>query len=202
MREIQVVVRFFLSVTFLVLAMCSGAEAQQTRGSTSETSGPDFRSEVEKETFILVNQYRKASDLPLLTWSEGIAKIARAHSKDMATGEVDFGHDGFSDRVTNLKAVLPGVWGAGENVLFTSDLDDVAKRALTMWLHSPHHLKNILGDYNYSGLGVWQDKDGTIYFTQIFVKTQPPTQAAQAEPTPSVVAPFGMLAAPQTRSAQ
>ena len=35
----------------------------------------------------------------------------------MATGDVDFGHDGFGKRVKQLKTVMVGVNGAGENVL-------------------------------------------------------------------------------------
>ena len=81
----------------------------------------------------------------------------------------------------------------------TSDLDDVAKSAVALWLHSPHHLENIRGDFNYSGMGVWQDKDGTIYFTQIFVKIKPLTQETQAAPA-SGAAPFtGLFANPETR---
>ena len=98
---------------------------------------------------------------------------------------------------------MPGVWGAGENVLYTSDLDDVARNAVQMWLHSPHHLKNIRGDYNYSGLGVWQDKDGTIYFTQIFVKTRRArTGSRRLIRSLRVITPFGMLASPETRPAR
>lgn len=194
--------RFFLLIAFPVLVAFSGAQAQRTPDSTSETSGPDFRGEVEKETFILVNQYRKASDLPPLTWDGAIAKEARAHSKDMATGEVDFGHDGFGDRISRLKTVMPGLWNAGENVFMTDSLDQVARNAVTQWLHSPHHLENIRGDYNYSGLGVWQDKNGAIYFTQIFVKIKPPAQETQAEPASSVMTSFGMLATPETRAAR
>jgi uncharacterized protein YkwD len=196
----KIATRFLTIVAFLALAAYSRAEAQQTPDSTSQTSGPDFRGEVEKETFFLVNQYRKNSELPLLVWDSEIAKVARAHSKDMATGEVDFGHDGFSDRVTRLKTVMSGFRGAGENVLMTSDLDQVAQRAVALWLRSPHHLENIRGDYNYSGLGVWQDKDGTIYFTQIFMKFAPETEETQAAPPSSIITPFGMLAAPNTRA--
>jgi len=192
--------RILVLTAFWLVVACSGAEAQQKHVATSQTSGPDFRSEVEKETFLLVNQYRKASDLPALAWDIEIAKVARAHSKDMATGETDFGHDGFSDRISLLKSELRGLWGAGENVLYTSNLDGVARNAVQLWLHSPHHLKNIRGDYNYSGLGVWQDKNGVIYFTQIFVKINPPAQEAQAEPPPAVATPLGMMAPPETRA--
>jgi len=190
--------RFLPILAFLALAAFSGVEAQQTHGSALAASGADYRSGVELETFSLVNQYRKASNLPPLAWDGAIAKVARAHSQDMATGEVDFGHDGFGDRVCRLRTVMIGLWGAGENVAMTDNLDQVGRSAVALWLHSPHHLKNIRGDYNYSGLGVWQNKNGAIYFTQIFVKIEPSAHEAQAAPPP--VMPFGMLATPRTRT--
>jgi uncharacterized protein YkwD len=203
MIENRMALQFLTLVVFFIVVAFSRVDAQQTRNAIGETSGPDFRSAVEKQTFLLINQYRKAHDLPALGWDIAIAKVARAHSKDMATGEVDFGHDGFRDRVDSLKSVMTGFRGAGENVLMTSNLDQVAQNAVTLWLHSPHHLENIRGDYNYSGLGVWQDKEGTIYFTQIFMKFAPETEETQAAPPPSIlVTPFGFLANPETRPAR
>ena len=196
MQSIPSGARFLAIMGLLALALISPAQAQQPRSATSESSGPDFRALVEKETFLHVNEYRKENDLPLLVWSDAVAKEARAHSKDMATGEVDFGHDGFSDRVDHLKEALPGIWGAGENVLFTSNLDGVAKTAVTLWLHSPHHLKNIRGEYNYSGVGVWQDKNGVIYFTQLFVNVKPPEKQPETSAQPGINSAFGLLAAP------
>jgi uncharacterized protein YkwD len=195
----QVATRLPTILAFLALAAFSRVEAQQTHDSASAASGADYRNGVEQQTFFLVNQYRKSSELPLLVWDGEIAKVARAHSKDMATGEVDFGHDGFSDRVSRLRTVMTGLRGAGENVLMTSELDQVAQRAVALWLRSPHHLENIRGDYNYSGLGVWQDKDGAIYFTQIFIKVQP-AEETQAAPLPSVITTFGMLTMSSTRA--
>jgi uncharacterized protein YkwD len=134
----------------------------------------DSQGDVEKQTFKLINAYRDRAGLPPLRWNDDIATIARAHSRDMATGDVDFGHGGFDDRVGQLKALIAGFEGAGENVLYSTQLDDVAARAVQMWLHSPHHLKNIRGDYNFSGIGVWRSKDGALYFTQLFLKTARP----------------------------
>ncbi len=145
---------------------------------------------------MLVNRYRKENDFPPLTWSDAIAKEARMHSKDMASGKCDFGHDGFNDRIDRLKESVPGIWGAGENVLYTSNLNQVARTAVTLWLHSPHHLKNIRGEYNYSGLGVWQDKNGVLYFTQIFVNVKPPEKQPQASAEPAINTSFGFLAPP------
>jgi len=69
---------------------------------------------------------------------------------------------------------------------------------VALWLRSPHHLENIRGDYNYSGLGVWQDKNGVIYFTQIFVKIGAPPE--ETETAPLIVLPFGLFATPYTRT--
>ena len=202
MPGIWIAPRLTLLIAFLVLAAGARVNAQPRPDASPVPGSADYFSGVEREAFSLVNQYRKSSGLPLLAWDDSIAKVARAHSKDMATGEVGFGHDGFSDRVSLLKSVMSGLRGAGENVFMSDGVDQVARLAVTQWLHSPHHLENIRGDYNYSGLGVWQKKDGTIYFTQIFVKIQPPVaeaQAAQAAP-PVDISPFGMLAAPDTRA--
>jgi len=196
MSGTQTVTRFLSIIAILGLAAFSGLGAQETHAPGSAASGADYRSGLELETFSLINQYRKASNLPPLIWDGAITRIARGHSQDMATGEVDFGHDGFGDRVSRLKAAMAGFRGAGENVAMTENLDQVARNAVAMWLHSPHHLENIRGDYNYSGLGVCQNKNGAIYLTQIFLKVERPEQQAQAAPATL----FGMLAMPRTRS--
>jgi uncharacterized protein YkwD len=156
---------FFLVVT---LAVRASADSGASSGAT------DFQRDVERETFKLINEFRDQDGLTPLKWNDDIANIARAHSRDMASGEVDFGHDGFGDRVDQMKALIAGFRGAGENVLFTDQPVEVAPRAVQMWLRSPHHLKNIRGDYNLSGIGVWQAKDGAIYFTQLFLKVEEP----------------------------
>jgi uncharacterized protein YkwD len=185
-------IQLLLSIAFLAIVSSNRAGAQPA-------SGSDYCSGLEREVFSLVNQYRKTSDLPLLQWDDGIAHVARLHSRDMATGEVDFGHDGFSERVATIKTAMTGLCGAGENVLSTDQPGEVARMAVALWLRSPHHLENIRGDYNYSGLGVWQDKAGMIFFTQIFVKVPPQTHQAQAAPSVQLVAPFGLLAVPKAR---
>jgi uncharacterized protein YkwD len=162
-------------VVLLLLVAFAAACLTPARAQTpASLSGSDFQRDVEKQTFKLINDYRDKEGFAPLKWSEGIAKIARAHSRDMAKGDVDFGHGGFDDRVDQMKALVAGFEGAGENVLYTTELDEVASRAVQMWLHSPHHLRNIRGDYNLSGIGVWQSSSGAIYFTQLFLKVQEP----------------------------
>ena len=48
--------------------------------------------------------------------------------------------------------------------------DDVAKAGVDSWLRSPNHLKNIVGDYRYTGVGVVKTEKGEYYYTQIFWK--------------------------------
>lgn len=128
---------------------------------------------LERQVFALINEYRHDHELPALSWNDAIAGAARGHSRDMAEGRVDFGHDGFSDRIGHLRDALGRVAGAGENVLLTDDPRDLARSAVTEWLHSPPHLHNIRGNFSYSGIGVWESADGTIYFTQIFLRLAP-----------------------------
>jgi uncharacterized protein YkwD len=146
-------------------------------------AGAQLHRSLEEETFALINRYRKENGLPLFAWDSAIARVARAHSKDMATGDVDFGHDGFRDRMRELGKELTGLSGGGENVLMTDDPNAVAGNAVALWLSSPPHLHNIRGDFNYSGLGVWRNEKGVIYFTQIFVKLRPPAPASPPIPT-------------------
>jgi uncharacterized protein YkwD len=128
--------------------------------------------QVEKETFALLNQDRAQHGLAPLRWSDAIAEIARAHSRDMATGACDFGHDGFKDRVHRAEAALAGSRGFGENVFMTDNPAQVPETAAVVWLKSPHHRENIRGDYNVSGLGVFVNERGEIYLTQFFVKVE------------------------------
>lgn len=188
--------RFLLCLLSLLCLL--KIDAQETPVSNAG-GNLELRSALEQEAFLLVNQYRKNNKLAPLAWSKSIADVARGHSRDMADGEVDFGHDGFSGRVRQLKTQIVGVKGCGENVLKTDDPNQVAEKAVALWLRSPVHLHNIRGDYNYSGMGVWEDKRGMIYFTQVFAKIEP-RATSQTASTSQVEPPLGLLASPQTRS--
>jgi uncharacterized protein YkwD len=153
------------------------------RAEPSTLPGPETKGEehfeLERETFSLINDYRRTHDLAPLTWDAAIAETARGHSRDMAEGRVDFGHDGFRDRVDRLRKSLFGLRGAGENVLFTDNPNDIARNAVSVWLQSPPHLHNIRGDFTHSGIGVWESREGVVYFTQIFVKVTPSTATTE-----------------------
>jgi uncharacterized protein YkwD len=173
---------------FLMLGCVAGEATASVRVSGSSTSEAF---EWERETFALINEYRKVNHLESLTWDTGIAAVARAHSEGMASGRVDFGHDGFDARVHLLRESFPGLRGAGENVLMTDDPSDVARKAVALWLKSPPHLHNIRGDFSNSGIGISENAQGVIYFTQVFVKIGPATETTQAGPR--IMMPLGFL---------
>jgi uncharacterized protein YkwD len=172
---------FFFCALAAVFFPC--ARASDFSVPVAETQGEKHMA-LERQVFALINEYRQGQDLPALTWNDAIAAAARGHSRDMAEGRVDFGHEGFGDRVGHLRNELGRVAGAGENVLYTDDPRDLARSAVTEWLHSPPHLHNIRGNFTCSGIGVWESADGAVYFTQIFVRLAP-VAPENAGPPPS-----------------
>lgn len=120
-----------------------------------------------QDVFDLVNKHRVGRGLPALKYNDNIASESAKHCSNMASGKVDFGHDGFEERVDRLTAKIKNIQGASENVAYGSR---TAERVVDMWLHSPGHRKNIEGSFTTTGIGIATAKDGTLYFTQIFIK--------------------------------
>jgi uncharacterized protein YkwD len=111
-----------------------------------------------------VNEDRQAKGLALLKMNELESSLATRHSRDMATGRVKFGHDGFNSRALTIQKAL-GSWEVGENV---ASGQMTAREVVDGWLKSPGHKKNIEGNFTLTGIGYARDKKGDIYFTQIF----------------------------------
>ena len=164
----------FAFLLLLLTACPAAAQDADATGQPPPAAAVELPRQLEHETFDLVNHYREAEGLPRLVWNSAIANIARLHSRDMATGEVRFGHGGFRDRMSELRGLFAGMSGGGENVFYTDAVPGVARAAVEAWLQSPPHLHNIRGDYQSSGLGLWRRADGAYFFTQIFVKVSAP----------------------------
>ena len=171
--------RVFVCAVFLGLLFLSGHSPAQA-SVTDEAGGSELSRHLERQTFDLINAYRLREGFPRLAWNHAIAEMARHHSHDMATGEVDFGHEGFGDRMKALRGMFVAMRAGGENVFESDDTKEVAQFAVSNWLKSPPHLHNIRGDFNYSGLGLWRNKNGVYFFTQIFVKAD----GQPSSPTP------------------
>ncbi len=155
-----------LLVTPLASGVASPLSSQRRASATPATS----LASLERQTLTRVNDYRASKGLVGLRWNESIAEQARRHSLDMASGVTAFGHDGFDRRVHDFAKSAPWT-GVAENVFMLRNLPDPAGVAVGGWIDSPGHRRNMEGDYDLTGIGVARAEDGSLYFTQIFVKS-------------------------------
>lgn len=117
-----------------------------------------------------INHYRASHGLPPLKMDETISREARVHSREMAVHAVPFGHDGFRQRMSHLMKSVPDTAGGAENVAYNYK---TAKVVTEGWINSTGHRHNILGNYNLTGIGIVRDRAGKLYYTQLFVHTDP-----------------------------
>jgi uncharacterized protein YkwD len=123
---------------------------------------------LEQSVFQQINQYRQQQGLAPLTLNSTITGQARQHSKNMANSRT-LSHNGFNTRVQTISKTI-AVRGAAENVAYNAGFSNPAAQAVNGWLKSSGHLKNIMGNYNLTGVGVAKNSQGEFYFTQIFIK--------------------------------
>eukprot|EP00347_Sterkiella_histriomuscorum_P010826 403374778 len=112
----------------------------------------------------LTNQFRAQHGLPALSWNQALHDIAQPHNVNMATGKVPVGHDGFNER---MRQVPFFVRSFSENVAFNHNMGDPVEVAVTGWINSPGHRKNMLSNSNLCGIAVYCYY-GRYYFTQLF----------------------------------
>ena len=124
---------------------------------------------IEARVFELVNNYRRENGLNELTVDERISNVARQHSINMAEGKAPFSHQGWKGRFDFIRKRVGGLRFA-ENVGYNEGYNYPADKAVKDWLASEEHLKNIMGDYNLTGIGAAKVPGGVWYFTQIFVR--------------------------------
>ena len=122
----------------------------------------------ERRTHVLVNEHRIAIGLQPLEYSEALATIARQHSQAIATGYEFFSHDGFEERKRMAQGFVRLETFAENLALNNSSPTSAPTDAVAGWLDSPGHRKNIEGQFNLTGIGCAQGKDGVFYFTQLF----------------------------------
>ena len=117
----------------------------------------------EQEAFALVNGIRQACGLPVFIWDDGLAGVARAHSRDMAENSF-FAHASSAgaspfDRM-NAAGILYRF--AAENI--ASNYTEPA-RVVDGWMNSEEHRANILnGNLSRMGIGLYDN-----YWTQDFI---------------------------------
>jgi len=122
----------------------------------------------ELTTYNLVNRYRQSLNLPPLVADPAISAQAKAHSEEMARSGT-MNHDGFNQRADSVAKTIV-YRSAAENVAFNAGHGQPELVAVTGWIASPGHQRNMRGQYDLTGIGVAQNAKGEYYFTQIFIR--------------------------------
>jgi uncharacterized protein YkwD len=112
-----------------------------------------------------VNQFRADNGKAPLKMNPDMVETAGIHSTAMAKGTTPFGHDNFDLRYKYVAAKLGFIDAFAENVAMGMMN---AQQVVDGWAHSPEHRKNMLGDYNLTGIAAATAANGYIYFTEIF----------------------------------
>lgn len=161
--------RYFFTAFFLTLGFyaCSQKTYTITRQTTADSPMDIPVKGIEQSILNYVNAHRASINKPALTLINDASAEATKHSRNMANKSVAFGHDGFDNRIDVIISKIGRINAAAENVAY-GQMN--ASTVVNGWLRSPGHKKNIEGDYNLTGIGVYKDANGTIYFTQIFLK--------------------------------
>jgi len=175
--------KFLLAVAFV---------AALQRPAQPEIRIPDLEHRVHD----LINKERTKHKESALQFDEGLSRIARAHSADMAKRKF-FGHlnpEGQDATERGKRAgyicrkVYAGYFtqGLAENIYQGSlysriritgnqrsydwySLDQLAEEAVEGWMDSEGHRKNILEkNYEKTGIGIAVDSDDKVYVTQVF----------------------------------
>ncbi len=125
----------------------------------------DGNSALIREVLSETNQFRKSNGLPEVTMRSELNSIAQQHSQNMASGKIGFGHTGFEQRNAQAKKAIQNLHSFAENVAYGATS---AQQVVTMWKNSAGHRRNMLGKYQYIGIGIAKDKQGRIYYTEVF----------------------------------
>jgi uncharacterized protein YkwD len=127
--------------------------------------------QLKQSVFQQVNEYRVSQNLSPLKLDSAISQPSQQHSQNMAMGTVPFSHNGAEQRFDNISNKI-SYQKIAENVGYNSGYNNPAKQVVEGWIKSDGHRKNMLGDYNLTGIGVAKNNEGEYYFTQIFVRSR------------------------------
>lgn len=131
-----------------------------------------------------INATRSSNGLGSLTMDGGLRSHARNHTQDMMDA-----NQIYHSTSAELRAAAGSGWSRlGENVGRGGTVSSLHQA----FMNSSGHRKNILGDYNYVGIGTGK-KDGVLYVTVVFMKkggsSPATTTTAPPETTTTIASP-------------
>lgn len=144
----------------------------------------------ESEFLARINSSRSSNGLASLSVDGGLRSHARNHTQDMMDA-----NEIYHSTSAELRAAAGTGWTkVGENVGRGGTVDSLHQA----FMNSPGHRANILGDYNYVGIGTGT-KDGVLYVTVVFMQkgSTPTTTTAPPQTTTTKAATQTTKATPQ-----
>jgi uncharacterized protein YkwD len=163
--------RVLLSALFVAAVSACGGGSDPS-GLAGDPPDPDVVA-MEDLVHVLVNAERTSNGVDPLTHDPALRAVARAHSEDMVRRDF-FSHtnpDGLSP-YDRLREASIDFGSAGENIAWNRGYADPADTAVTGWMNSDGHRRNILDDgFTHGGLGAARrETDGAWFFTQLFMR--------------------------------
>jgi len=125
---------------------------------------------LENEVIRLVNVQRAKVGLPALKQNWELSRVARYKSQDMINKRY-FAHQSptYGSPFTMMTNFGIRYTAAGENIAYGQR---TPQEVMNSWMNSPGHRSNILaGNFNQIGVGVAKAANGTLYWTQMFIKS-------------------------------
>lgn len=131
----------------------------------AKESATQYDSSFASQVLKLVNQERVKGGLQELTMSQALVAPANKRAQEI---KVQFSHT--RPNGTQWSTVLAeynvSVRTAGENLAYGYNTPE---KVVTGWMNSPGHRANIMNpNFNKIGIGVYTDRNGTVYCTQLF----------------------------------
>lgn len=122
----------------------------------------------EENAFLLLNQDRGANGRSALELDPALCDLARLKSRDMYLNHY-FSHTSptYGSAAQMLSAYGYAFTSVGENIAHHATVE----KAQAAFMSSSGHRQNILGSqWTKVGIGVWEDSQGFVYVTQLFVR--------------------------------
>jgi len=118
------------------------------------------------ELLELSNSVRIENNLPPLEWHKGLSEVARRHAASVADGLASFSHAGAWERFQQCGTRCINV---AENLARSDGFirGDLPHAAVSGWVESEGHRRNLLGPFDSCGIGWAASDNGTIFITQL-----------------------------------
>ena len=122
----------------------------------------------EENAFLLLNEDRAANGRAALELDPALCDLARLKSRDMFLNNY-FSHTSptYGSAAQMLSSYGYAFTSVGENITHHATVE----KAQAAFMSSSGHRQNILGSqWTKVGIGVWEDSQGFVYVTQLFVR--------------------------------